>query len=170
VGAGGKSNIARDGQKGGIMAKKKLTMSSDMVRSIRITGLQSRSLSNANEQWLRDTFHNDEWDDFIYELYCRRKYHHKLTITNESVRTARKIHKELGELVFPCAERLTTPYKDAGSWGWLMYTVTKDVWGSPWSLRECSRKDRYLIQGQFNEIIPEKIGTVRTYSDKPHQL
>ena len=132
------------------------------IRSMRIRGLQSRSLSKINEKWLRDTFHNDEWDDFIYELYCRRKYHHRLVITNESVRVARKLHEELDVLVFPCAERLTTPYKDAGSWGWIMTNLLREYWGSSWSIRECSRKDRYLVIGEFNDIIPEKIGAERT--------
>ena len=132
--------------------------SNEMIRSMRISGLQSRNLAKINEKWVRDIFHNDEWDDFIYELYCKRKFHHRLVITNESVRVARKMQTELSILVFPCAERLTTPCKDAGAWGWVMYDMSHNYWGSPWSLRECSRKDRYLIQAQFNEVIPEKIG------------
>ena len=133
----------------------------EMCRSMRITGLQSRYLAKTHINWVRDKFHNDEWDEYIYEIYCRRKHHHRLVITNESVRVARKMLAELDVLVFPVAERLTTPYKDAGSWGWMMINLLHDYWGSSWSLRECGRKDRYLVQGQFNDIIPDEVGAER---------
>lgn len=127
----------------------------EMTRSVRMHGLLSRSLTAKNHSFVRKMFDNGEWDKFILELYCRRKFGHKLVITNIAVRVCKKIQHDLGILVFPLAHRCTTPYKDAGAWSWFMRELNGFDYGSSWSLRECAKKNVYLVMDRYREVIPE---------------
>jgi len=131
----------------------------EMTRSIRLHGLLGRNVSKRNVEFVWKTFNNEEWDKFICELYCRRKFHHRLVISNTAVRVCKKVQKELDILLFPVAERLTTPYKDAGAWSWQMGCLEHPGYhGSSWSLAECGRRDKYLVLSTdyYIEIIPEE--------------
>lgn len=135
----------------------KIILDKEMIRSVRINALLGRHIAQENIAFVMKTFDNDEWDDFIYELYCRRKLHHRLVISNTAIKVCRKIQKELDVLMFPVAERCTTSYKDAGAWSWFMRGLYPFHYGSSWSLRECARKDRCLVLGSYQEVIPETI-------------
>ncbi len=129
-----------------------------MARLIRLSGLQSRCLSQDNIAWVRKVY-GQEWNERILELYCRRKWHHRLVITNHSVRVAQKMLNQLNIEVFPIAERLTTPTKDAGEWSWCMQTLTRMVYGSSEPLRVCARHDNTLYVGGYEEIGTEPSDT-----------
>lgn len=135
-----------------------MNIDEDITRSVRLNLLFGRNVVKENVVFVNKMFNNDKWDTFVYKLYCRRKCGHRLVISNVAIRVCRKMLAELDILVFPVAERLTTPYKDAGAWGWQMWTLGYPFYyGSAWSLKECARKDRVLVEAPFQEIIPETI-------------
>lgn len=137
----------------------------EMRRSIRLSGLQGRNLSMGNAQWVTARYSCDLWDDFVLELYCRRKQHHRLVITNHSVRVAQKMLATLDISVFPVAERCTTPYKDAGAWSWMMRGLSSECFGSSESLRECASEKNRLYLARYETIETEPITIVSDASD-----